>query len=166
MQVQDINWQQWKPDDIATLLFVTEGNNILLIRKKRGLGAGKINGPGGKLEPGETIEQCAIRELKEEVGLTANNIKWCGENLFQFADDYRMHVHVFKTDQYEGSPIETDEAIPIWYSKELMPFEEMWEDDYLWVPHMLSDTIFMGKYLFDGDKMLDFLIEINPDEQL
>ena len=57
----------WVATDIATLVFVLRDNEVLLIRKKRGLGAGKINGPGGKLEAGETPRQCALREVREEL---------------------------------------------------------------------------------------------------
>lgn len=49
---------QWTPDILATLMFVVQKGRILLIRKKRGIGAGKVNGPGGKFEPGETALQC------------------------------------------------------------------------------------------------------------
>ena len=48
--VNDIDWTTWQPQQRATLLFVIQGNQVLLIHKKRGLGAGNINGPGGRLE--------------------------------------------------------------------------------------------------------------------
>ena len=53
-RLEDVDWDCWVPDERATLLFVVRGGEILLMHKKRGLGAGKINGPGGRLEPGET----------------------------------------------------------------------------------------------------------------
>ncbi len=62
MQFDDIDWTRWIPKERATLLFVVRDGQILLIHKKRGLGAGKINGPGGRLDPGETPEICAVRE--------------------------------------------------------------------------------------------------------
>ena len=57
MNVSSIDWTSWQPDMVATLMFDVEDSRVLLIRKKRGLGAGNINGPGGKLDPGETPEQ-------------------------------------------------------------------------------------------------------------
>ena len=63
---------------IETLVFDIDGPQVLLIRKKRGLGAGKINGPGGRLEAGETPEQCAIRETHEEVGIDPQLVSIAG----------------------------------------------------------------------------------------
>jgi hypothetical protein len=56
-------WQNWQPTMKASLCFVRQGGMVLMIRKKRGLGAGKINGPGGRLELGESALEAAIREL-------------------------------------------------------------------------------------------------------
>ena len=47
-------------------LFI-KGSRVLLIEKLTGIGQGKINGPGGKIDPGETPEQCVIRECQEEL---------------------------------------------------------------------------------------------------
>ena len=55
------DWKTWNPKERGTLCFVLRGGKILLIEKKRGLGAGKVNGPGGRIEAGETGEQAAIR---------------------------------------------------------------------------------------------------------
>ena len=69
----EVDWSRWEPQDLATILFVRrdaerpDGGDILLIRKKRGLGAGKINGPGGRVDPGETVTACALREVREEL---------------------------------------------------------------------------------------------------
>ncbi|MFP6630384.1 MAG: NUDIX domain-containing protein, partial [Myxococcota bacterium] len=63
--VAEIDWQAWTPSEYGTLCFVIRDGRILLIRKKRGLGAGKIVGPGGRVEPGETPLACAIREVQE-----------------------------------------------------------------------------------------------------
>ena len=67
------DWSTWQPTLRATLLFIVRDGEILLIRKKRGLGAGKINGPGGKIDPGETARQCAVREVEEELLITATD---------------------------------------------------------------------------------------------
>jgi 8-oxo-dGTP diphosphatase len=158
--ISDIDWQSWKAKDPATLIFVIKDGSILLIRKKRGLGAGKINGPGGRLEPGENPMQGAIREAQEELMITPTGLRYCGENLFQFVDGYSIHVHVFAAESYRGVPTETVEAIPIWAPVNKIPYEEMWEDDRLWLPLVLQKKRFSGRYIFDGDAMLDHAIEL------
>ncbi len=161
----DVDWPNWTPQDRATLLFVIDGDRILLIRKKRGLGAGKINGPGGRIEPGESPKQCALRELHEEVGVHALSPVACGEHHFQFTDGYSLHVYVFASRSFRGEPIETDEAVPLWVSCEEIPYDEMWEDDRLWLPHMLAGRPFVGWYLFDGDSMVDYRLEVEESSQ-
>lgn len=163
--LRDIDWDNWKPKDPATLVFVTQDEQMLLIRKKRGLGAGKINAPGGRLEPGETPLQAAIRETQEELLITPKQLSYAGENLFQFVDGYSIHVYVYKATDYEGDPTETDEAIPIWTHVDAIPYEEMWEDDRLWVPLVLEGVAFFGRYLFDDDVMLDHDLELRADDR-
>jgi 8-oxo-dGTP diphosphatase len=65
-----MDWNSWIPRERANLCFILRHGRVLLIRKKRGLGAGKINGPGGKIEAGESALASAIRETQEEVGVT------------------------------------------------------------------------------------------------
>ncbi|MTI12516.1 8-oxo-dGTP diphosphatase [Sansalvadorimonas verongulae] len=158
-KLSDIDWTNWRPKDPATLVFVFKDDQVLLIKKKRGLGAGKINGPGGKLEPGETPEQCAIREVQEELHVTPENLTYHGENLFQFTNGYSIHVHIYSTDQFEGTPTETDEAIPVWYPTNNLPYKEMWADDELWLPLVLEGKSFTGRYIFDDDVMVDYCLE-------
>ena len=158
----DIDWDGWKPVDHATLCFVVRGGEILLIRKKRGLGAGKINGPGGRLEPGETPLECAVRETREELLVTPTGVRACGELRFQFTDGYALHGHVFRADDCDGEAAETDEAIPLWTPVDAVPYQEMWEDDVLWFPHMFARRHFDGRFLFDSqsDAMLGYAIDV------
>lgn len=158
--IRDIDWERWEPTDPATLVFVVKNDSILLIRKKRGLGAGKINGPGGRLEPGEAPMEGAVREAREELLITPLGLCYAGENMFQFIDGYSIHVHVFRASDYEGQPTETDEAIPIWVPLDRIPYHEMWEDDELWLPLVLKGVPFSGRYIFDGDAMLDHRVDI------
>jgi len=164
-RVSDIDWSTWKATDPASLVFIVRDGSMLLIRKKRGLGAGKINGPGGRLEPGETPLACAVREVREELCVTPLDLRACGENRFQFVDGYSIHVHVFRAAGCDGEPRETAEALPLWVSIERIPFDEMWEDDRLWVPFVLDGRMFSGRFIFDGDRMLDHTIDLLPDTQ-
>lgn len=154
--LSDIDWENWTAVVRATLLFILVGDKVLMIRKKTGLGAGKYNAAGGKLEKGETIEEGAIRELEEELCIKAIKPKLLGELKFQFRDGYSLHTYAFLSKEFEGIPAETREAIPVWFEKDNLPFEDMWEDDPYWVPMLLDGKEVTGKFLFDGDKMLDY----------
>jgi 8-oxo-dGTP diphosphatase len=160
MRISSIDWDHWKAKDPATLVFVVKEGSILLIRKKRGLGAGKINGPGGRLEAGERPLDGAIREVQEELLITPLGVRYSGENRFQFVDGYSIHVHVFKADDFEGVPTETEEALPLWAPLDRIPYDEMWEDDRLWLPLVLEDVAFSGRYVFDGDVLIDHELRI------
>lgn len=159
-RVDQIDWSRWQAKDPATLLFVVRDGQILLIRKKRGLGAGKINGPGGKLDAGETPLACAVRECQEELCITPLAPKYVGQHLFQFIDGYSIHVWVYISNDYEGEATETEEAVPLWFAVDDIPYAEMWEDDRLWLPLMLQGQSFLARYIFDGDSMLDHHIEL------
>ena len=152
--VDEIDWATWEPTMVANLLFVVQGGRILLIRKKRGLGAGNINGPGGKLEPGETALEAALREVEEEIGITAHDPEEMGVLYFQFVDGLKLHCTVFRSGSFDGELIETDEANPIWFDLDAIPYEEMWEDDQYWLPGMIAGRRFDGYFVFDGPAML------------
>lgn len=154
-KVDEINWPQWVPKERATLLFIIRQGRILLIHKKRGLGAGKINGPGGRLDPGETPVEAAIREVEEEVCVTPQNVRPAGELLFQFCDGYSLHGYVFTATDYTGTLAETDEARPEWFPLDSIPYKRMWPDDEFWMPLMLKNIWFRGVFIFDNDDMLD-----------
>lgn len=156
----------WKPAIEATLLFLVDetSQQVLLIRKKRGLGAGKINGPGGKMETGETGEACARRETQEELGIAVSDPVLHGQLWFQFADGLALYAEVFRATCWQGQPVETDEALPLWTPLDELPFAEMWADDELWLGPMLLDRrCFLGRFLFDGDCMLDHRLDWLPE---
>ena len=147
-------WQNWQPTMRASLCFVRQAGEVLMIRKKRGLGAGKINGPGGRLEEDETALQAAIRETEEEVGVTPLNLSHRGELHFQFVDGLALHCAVFLAEGCLGDPIETEEAIPYWMKPADIPYHDMWADDVYWLPGMLEGKSFKGYFHFDDDRML------------
>lgn len=161
-RLSDIDWGSWQPRDVATLLFIHDTERVLLIRKKRGLGAGKINAPGGRLEAGETPEQAAIREVEEEVCVTPLGVSARGTLSFEFTDGYTLHAHVFVASGFRGTPQETNEAFPIWYPLDSLPFHEMWADDALWLPHVLAGRSVTGRFVFEGDTMLDHELSSAP----
>ena len=160
--MRDIDWAVWKPTERATLLFIVRDSQILLINKKTGLGAGKINGPGGRIDPGESAYDCAIREVEEELCVTPTGVRMAGELYFQFIDGYSLHGSVYTASGFEGELCETSEAAPLWTQVDRIPYDRMWADDRLWLPLMLEGKRFQGFFIFDGDEMLDSQVEEVP----
>jgi 8-oxo-dGTP diphosphatase len=160
MRISDIDWNSWVPEETATLMFVIKDGKVLLIHKKRGLGAGKINGPGGRLEINETPEECAIRETIEELCITPLHVKAAGQLFFHAEDMPKIHAYVFTATDYTGTPTETDEAIPIWYEKQDIPYDAMWEDDRYWLPQVLDNKVIKGWFTFVEETVLDHKVLI------
>lgn len=160
------DWGNYVPQDRAVLCFLLRGDELLLIRKKRGLGAGKVNAPGGKQELGETLTDTAQRETREEVGLLPQDPKHHGTLRFAFADGYNLEVHIFLSWAWTGELIETEEAIPFWVTRSEIPYHEMWEDDRHWLPQVLAGHTVEAEMRFDGDRMLSWDLRFSSGDQL
>ncbi|MHA1616182.1 MAG: 8-oxo-dGTP diphosphatase [Candidatus Njordarchaeales archaeon] len=141
---------------VETLLYIIRDNKVLLILKKRGLGKGLYNGVGGKVEKGESIEEAVIRECLEEINVKPEKLEWRG--LLEFHNDNELYgfVHVFVTEHFKGEPKETEEAKPIWFNIDDIPYDKMWEDDKYWLPHVLSGKKIYGRFWFinNWEKMI------------
>ncbi|XP_016361495.1 7,8-dihydro-8-oxoguanine triphosphatase-like isoform X1 [Sinocyclocheilus anshuiensis] len=147
---------------LLTLVLVVQPGRVLLGMKKRGFGAGKWNGFGGKVQPGETIEQAARRELLEESGLTVDTLHKIGNIKFEFIGETELlDVHIFRADTYKGVPTESDEMRPQWFDTDKIPFIQMWADDVLWFPLMLQKKKFLGYFKFHGH---DVIVEHKLEE--
>lgn len=154
-KVNEIDWAAWAPKEKATLMFIRQKDRLLLIEKKRGFGAGYYNAPGGRLEKGETWLECAVRETQEELCITPLDPVHIGTLMFAFIDGHSIHGEVFAATKFEGTPTETDEAVPCWFSIDELPFHNMWADDPVWIPHLLERQKFTGRFTFDDKTMLD-----------
>jgi len=155
-------WASWTPRERATLLFLRRDGRLLLIEKKRGFGAGKVNAPGGRIAEGETPAAAAVREAMEEVGLRPLDPTLVGSLSFQFADGYSIHATVFLATRAEGAEVETPEAVPFWVAEDAIPYERMWTDDRVWLPHVLAGRTIAGRFWFDGDRMVRYGLSIGP----
>ena len=119
--------------------------------KKRGFGEGRWNGFGGNAEAGETIEQTMERELLEEAGITALELKEMGTLTFQCCDnDVEPEVHFFEITRWKGKPVEGEEMRPQWFDIDKIPYDSMWPDDRYWLPMLLAGKKFKGSFLFDS----------------
>ena len=142
---------------ISTLCIVHQPPRVLLGMKKRGFGAGRWNGFGGKLQPNESLEEAARREMEEEAGVTVENLEKVGIIEFEFsAEDGSasagrgeiLEVHIFRAQEFTGELIESEEMKPQWFDVNHIPFSSMWPDDVHWFPFLLSGKKFRGRFLF------------------
>jgi mutator protein MutT len=144
-------------EKVCTLLFLRRGDELLLAMKKRGFGAGRYNGVGGKVDPGETIEQALVRECQEEIDVTPIYYRKVAEHDFiqeQGETPWRMYVHAYVCDKWEGEPVETEEMAPKWFTIDNIPYDTMWQDDKFWLPQVLAGETITGHFTFDEDDNL------------
>ena len=144
----------------TTLCFAIKDDKILLAMKKRGFGAGRFNGYGGKVQEGETIEAAALREMKEEVGLAAenSNLNKVGQIKFFFKDKegWDQEMHVFLVKDWQGESQESEEMKPQWFNIKEIPFDSMWPDDKHWLPAVLAGKKIEGHFNFiNGGSNID-----------
>ena len=131
---------------LVTLVFLQDGNKVLLAMKKRGFGAGLWNAAGGKAESNESPKEAAIRECREELSVTPLALKEAGYiQIFMPQDPAFEHrCYIFTTDDWDGEPTESEEMRPQWFELEDIPYQEMWPADKIWMPRMFTGELFEG----------------------
>ncbi len=142
---------------ITTLCLIHQHPKLLLGMKKRGFGAGRWNGFGGKVANGESIEEAAKREMLEESGVKVYQMEKMGVLDFCWKNGVEeIEVNVFKVKNFSGIPTESEEMRPHWFDVANIPFKDMWQDDTFWLPLFLENKKFRGKFIFDGkDNILE-----------
>ncbi|OLL24245.1 7,8-dihydro-8-oxoguanine triphosphatase [Neolecta irregularis DAH-3] len=132
------------------LLFDRDKDQILLGLKKRGFGKNKWNGFGGKLVPGETVLQAAMREMEEESGVLVEESDMIKCALLKLENQNEvLEIHVFKAYNWRGNPIETEEMAPKWFSTKSIPYEDMWQEIRIWLPQVLAGKAIIFHALFE-----------------
>ena len=158
-------WQnQWQPELIGTLVFLVDNERVLLIEKLTGHGQGKINGPGGKWEAGESLLQCARRETLEETGLMVDQLTCAAELRFVEQAGPQWLGYVFVAEHCAGELTQTREAKPFWCDMNAIPYASMWADDAIWLPRVLEQARgqkpfaapFVQDFLFNDGELLAF----------
>lgn len=147
----------------TTLLHIIKGDKILLAEKKRGFGVGLFNGVGGKLEPGETIEQAMVRETQEEINVTPINYKEVAVihfDLFLKGEPALEEMHVFIANDYIGQVCETEEMRPQWFDMDKIPYDRMFAADRIWMKEVFNNKKITGNVKFDENfNLLDYKFE-------
>ncbi|KAH7101022.1 NUDIX hydrolase domain-like protein [Auriculariales sp. MPI-PUGE-AT-0066] len=142
------DWLTWGTRTIleCTNAFIWDPTTrrALLGWKKRGFGMDLYNGFGGKKDPGESINDAALRELQEECGIRAS-LKHAGILLFIVGETLVFEVHIYAATSWEDEPRETDEMRPEWFSIDEIPYDKMWPDDPFWLPLLYQDRPFIGR---------------------
>ncbi len=139
----------------ATLIFLLRDDEILLGLKKRGFAQGKIDGFGGKIENGESVESAAARELHEECGVRVDLADLESgarlEFLFPAKSEWNQVVHAFVTKHWQGEPIETEEMKPMWVKTNSIPYDRMWADSIHWLPLILQGKRIEATFTYRDD---------------
>lgn len=147
----------------ATLLFVSRLSQVLVMHKLRGHGAGLVNGPGGKMEAGETAMTCIIREAYEELAILPQDITLAGRLRFYEVDGLLIDGYIFRAEGLRGVPQRSDEGDPFWVSQDELPYERMWPDDRLWLPQLLRGEWFSYALLTHGQDVLDIASTLDQE---
>ena len=150
---------------LATLCYVMDkstDSTLMIFRnkKKNDYHQGKWNGLGGKFNPGESPEECAIREIEEESGLKVGAVKMKGFitfPLFDGKDDW--YVFVFTADEFDGRQIDSPEGKLEWISNEKLAEINLWEGDKVFIPWLFEDKFFSGKFNYKDGKFIDYTVE-------
>lgn len=138
---------------LATLVYVRQQGSTLMIHKRRGHQRGKWNGLGGKFEPGETPEACARREVREEAGVVARELRLRGFLTFPLFDtENDWYVFVFTCDRFDGVPRASDEGELHWIDDRALLDLELHEGDRVFLPWLDGDRIFSAELVYEGGR--------------
>jgi 8-oxo-dGTP diphosphatase len=152
---------------LATLCYLHLDNHTLMlhrVKKENDIHAGKWNGLGGKFEPGETPEECVIREVREESGLTIHSPKLVGLLMFPNFKGNDWYVFTFTADEFIGQPEnpgssekpgywESDEGNLQWIPDAEVESLPLWESDHVFMPWIREGKFFSAKFVYEGDEM-------------
>ncbi|KAJ2466859.1 hypothetical protein GGI02_002495 [Coemansia sp. RSA 2322] len=146
--------------------FSDDGRQVLLGLKKRGMGVGLWCGFGGKPEPGETIDECARRELEEECGLRAVDMQHVGVVLMSDSSTESMELFVYTAKALLGDITESDEMSPKWFSVSDLTYQDTYTSSRVWWPVMFEGHRFLVRLGFVGDDIASQEIEHVDEERL
>jgi 8-oxo-dGTP diphosphatase len=147
----------------ATICHIIQDGKLLLKKANSGISIGKWNGPGGKIERGETPEMNVVREVSEETGLRIVNPASHGTIKFYMSGGGRLDflVHVFSARRFTGKARSSEEGRVRWFDVAKIPYAKMWDDDRYWLPLVLNGVKFDARFSYDrqNKRVVDFAIK-------
>ena len=148
---------------LATICYIENGEAFLMLhrnKKPNDVHEGKWIGVGGKLERGETPQECAAREILEETGLVAKPDLKGIITIPEFTPDLDWYTYVFKVTEFEGELIECNEGTLEWVPYDQVLSKPTWEGDHTFVEWLLEDKpFFSAMFRYDGDRLLEIHVD-------
>jgi 8-oxo-dGTP diphosphatase len=142
---------------LATLCYIKRPGQTLMIhriKKINDMHQGKWNGLGGKFEPGETPEACAIREIREESGLIVDELQLKGFLTFpKFSGDEDWYAFVFLVTRFSGHLIDSHEGVLSWIDNDKLLDLNLWEGDKIFLPLLDRPGLFSGKFVYQDGRL-------------
>ena len=143
---------------LATLCYLKDNGKTLMvhrIKKANDMHWGKWNGLGGKLEPGETPEECAVREIREESGLVVTNPVFKGFLTFPaFSNEENWYAFVFVVHEFQGQLIDSPEGDLKWIDDSDLLSLDLWEGDRIFIPWLDRPGYFSGKFVYKDGQLV------------
>lgn len=144
---------------LATLCYVRSNKKTLMlhrIKKAQDMHKGKWNGLGGKLENGESPEECAVREIEEESGLRVSDPQLRGVLTFPAFDGMEdWYVFVFTATQFTGELIDSPEGVLGWVDDEKLFDLNLWAGDKIFMRWLNQDKFFSGKFTYNEGQLVE-----------
>lgn len=144
---------------LATLCYVKrDGHTLMIHRNKRpnDIHEGKWNGLGGKFEAGESPENCVIREVGEESGLTIRSPHLHGILTFTNFKGNDWYVFVYTAEDFTGELLnDVPEGKLEWIRNDEVLRLPLWDSDQVFLPWVAQERFFSGKFNYDGEKFVD-----------
>jgi len=144
---------------LATLCYVKDNEKTLMIhrvKKENDMHEGKWNGLGGKLEKGESPEECVVREVLEESGLRIVEPKMHGFITFpNFDGKHDWYVFVFTATKFSGDLIDSSEGHLYWIDDDKLLELNLWEGDRIFLEWLFQDRFFSAKFEYEKGKLLN-----------
>lgn len=146
----------------TTLCYLRRGERYLMlhrIKKKNDLNQDKWIGVGGKFEDKESPEECLLREVKEETGLTLTRYAYRG--LVTFVSDRwtTEYMHLFTADAWEGELISCDEGDLEWVDMDKVCDLPIWTGDKIFLDLLRQEVPFFSlKLSYVGDTLVEAVL--------